>query len=212
MTIKTILTDGVGRNKRSVGVTKDNALQVSVIDPISIELSVEQLTRRKLFYSFLYDGSNNDMNVDGSTPVTFTIASQTTAIKWVSKLRVLVNGTNFDLSASGDFRKFGSAAIAPGLTNGIELFVVQSGLVTPIFTVPVKNMGDFFDYETGYSNFINAVSAQSDFLSIDLDLPEVVVLPPGALDYIGCRINDDLTSLDKLQILASGYQEVVEDE
>jgi hypothetical protein len=195
-----------------MAVSTEGAIYVIQAEPLALELPVEVLTRRKLFFDFFRNSSDSEqMTVDGSvTPVEFTIAAEADKVKWVTQVRFLIEGNNFDLTASGDFRRWGSVAVSPGLTNGIELDVVQGGITSSLFYDPVVNMGDLFNYQTSYENFINAIDAQADFLSVDIQLPQPVTLPAGSSDRMFCRINDDLVDPDFLsfRLLAKGYQEV----
>jgi hypothetical protein len=213
MGLPTRIVDGTG-TKREAAVTEEHALLVSNKERIAIEISAAELTRRKLFFEFFRRDSDDsrNMTVDGSTtPQEFILKSESVAVRWIEYIRIIIEGNNFDLTASGDFRRWGSVASSPGLTNGIELYALQGGTQTDIFYDPVQNMGDLFYYQTEYNNFINAVDAQADFLSVDIEMPQAVALPLGIEDKIVCKINDNLVHADflKFQILAKGYQEVV---
>lgn len=216
MSINSSIKDGEGTS-RLAGVTVDHALKVTQVEERAIYLSPEILTRRKLFIDFLrrLSDDSNDMNVDGSsTAQEFVLVAAESGVRWIDRIRVIIEGNNFDLSASGDFRRWGSVAASPGLTNGTELHVEQGGVTTGIFAESVKTMGDLFYYQSGYENFINAVDSQADFLSIDLQMPVTVALPLGVGDRIVCTINDNLVDADflKFQMIVSGYQEIGSDE
>jgi hypothetical protein len=206
-----------GGQTTEVAVTREGAIYVVAREPIAVELPQEVLTRRKVFQDYLRVGGvptgSQDLHLaDGSvTPVDFEVKAAANEVRWITQLRILIEGTNFDISSSGDFRRFGSVASSPGLTNGIELYAVQGGLTTNLFLEPVQTMGDFFNYQTGYENFSNAVTAQADFLSVDRILPYEVVLPLGVEDKIVCRINDDMVDSNflKMNVIVSGSREVV---
>lgn len=207
------IKDGTG-SQILAKVTKDHALLVSNQTRTIVEISPAELTRRKLFYEYLRRESDDsrDMTVDGSsTPQEFIMASAESSVRFIQLIRFIIEGDNFDLTASGDFRRWGSVATAPGLTNGIEFYALQSGVQTNIFYDPVKTMGDLFNYQTNFTNFINAVDSQADYLSIDIDMPADVALPLGVNDKIVVKINDNLVQANflKLRCLVKGTQEVV---
>jgi hypothetical protein len=213
MSLRTTITDGTG-TKVEAKVTTEHALLVTQQARSAAEIPTEELTRTKLFFDYftrVSDGSR-DMTVDGSvTPQEFILTAGGGSVRWIEYIRIIIEGNNFALSASGDFRRWGSVATAPGLVNGTELFVVQGGVETPIFFDPVHSMGDLFNYQTDYDNFVNAVDAQADFLSIDIAMPAAVALPLGVEDRLVARVNDDLVDADFLtfRILARGYQEII---
>ena len=213
MSIPTVIKDGTGSGTEAQ-VTSEHALLVSNKERIAVEISPAELTRRKLFFEFFKRESDDsrDMTVDGSvTPQEFILTAESEAVRWIEYIRIIIEGNNFDLTASGDFRRWGSIAASPGLTNGIELYAIQSGTRSDIFYDPVQTMGDLFYYQTDYNNFINAVDSQADFLSVDIAMPVAVALPLGVEDKVICKINDNLVDIDflKFQILARGYQEIV---
>lgn len=82
-------------------------------------------------------------------------------------------------------------------------------IVMDIFYDPIKTMGDFFHYQTDYKNFTNAVTAQADFLSIDIKFEMPIALPIGTQDKMVCVINDDLVDASFLtfQIIIKEYQQ-----
>lgn len=196
---------------KRLAVTSDGALQVSIVEGAAAELPIETLTRRKLLRGFLLNNGSNALNVNGSvTPVEFVEAADTTRTKWLTGLRVLLNGTNLEMNTN-DFRRFGAAtAASTPLTNGVELFVVQGGQQTNFFIQPITRMGDFFNYADSYLNIINAITAQSDFLYFDFDFEQPVVIPPGTTDRIVMRVSDNLTAIDLFTCIVRGYQEIID--
>ena len=112
--------------------------------------------------------------------------------------------------ATKDFRRFGvaTAATTP-LPNGINLEIRQGGIITQYFTEPVVVCGDFFSYSDNFLNISNAITNTSDYLNVTFDLLEPVVLPDGSTDNVCFVIRDDLTPIDRFQVIASGYYEVL---
>lgn len=208
MSVGLRIRDGEGSG-REAGVTQDRALKVSVVNRTASDATVEELTRVKQLRSFLQNGGSVDMNVDGSaTPVEFIHEADTGIAKWITGVRFLFHSDNMELDTN-DFRRFGAAAIAPGLANGLTFFVLQGGTQTSFFPDPVKAVGDFMSYADDYTNFINSVGTQTDFLSFDFKFDEPVALPEGSEDKIVVKVEDNLTALDLFKVIVRGYQEVL---
>jgi hypothetical protein len=201
-------------SRRCAKVNSRNALHVTVIDPITVELDPEVLTQRKeLREFFATDGGSKDMNIDGDTTNTlFKIAAQEGTVKWIKAFRIVFHDTNLEMDTN-DVRRFGDAAVSPGLTNGIEVFVNQGGVNTNFFIDPIKAMVDFLPYMArgpdGFTNIPNSITTQEDYLHFDFILNTPVVLPVGSPDYLGINIKDDLTALAFMRGIAAGYQEFV---
>jgi hypothetical protein len=214
MPLKVILINGEGDGTKT-GVTSKNSLKVTNVDPIALELSPEELTRRKQLRDFLVDSSNSkDLNVDGSvTPQIFSIAGETDKIKWISEIRIVLKGANLEVKGQ-DFKRFGLATAAnTPLTNGLKFYVEQGGVTTNFFIDPIKTIGEFMNYaDEEPSNFINAVGSQEDALYFKFLFKDVpITLPQGTVDRIVMEVRDDLTAIDEFRVIASGSQEVSEE-
>lgn len=210
MSIDAIIRDGVG-TRFTAQVNSENALKVyqaniSLAD--EAEGGYESLTRKKQYRDWLRTtGGSESMLVDGSsTPVLFEETSQADRVKWIVSWRLVMNSTYMELETN-DFRRFGTAAIAPGLTNGVQFYFVQGGRQIEVFLEPVKNVGRFLDYADSYTNLVNAVSSQGDYLSFDFVFDQPVALPAGSNDKIVFKVSDDLTALDFMQVVVRGWQE-----
>lgn len=208
MAFPTKIQDGLG-SKRTAKVTGEHALLVTQLDADGFDTPDAVLTRFKLFRSHLKNAGSKDLNVNGSvTPVEFAVTSDPGKVLYVTQLRVLLNGTYFELDTQ-DFRRFGTATAGGSpLTNGILLNAEQGGIITPLFAEPIVRTGNFLDYADDFVNLKNSVSAQSDFLSFDFHFEQPVVLPESVNDRVVMAIRDDLTSLDLFQVVVRGYQEV----
>lgn len=207
MTIKTHLADGTG-TARTVQILPNNALKVQTVPDSSQGIPPESLANLRLFRGFLENAGSNDMNVDGSvTQVEFSVESGLNVNVWVTGVRFLFEGSNLEMSTN-NFRRFGNATSPNNaLTNGILFQTTQSGETVDLFAEPVGFMGDFFTYADDYLNLENSVGTQEDFLSFDFDFEKPVVLPEGITDKISVTVRDDLTAIDKFQVLVRGYQE-----
>lgn len=210
MTIRTQIADGAGTSRAAL-VTENQALRVQVVPESSKGLPPEDLANLRLLRDFLVDsGSSNDMNVDGSTTsVRFDIVSDPGVTKWITGIRILMEGANLEINTN-DFRRFGNATSSnSSLPNGVVIRAEQSGVITNIVAEPIGIIGDFLSYADDFLNLVNAVSNTSDFLSFDFDFDKPVVLAEGGSDSLFILVQDDLTPIDKMQCLARGYQETV---
>jgi len=212
MSIDALIRDGVG-GRFTAQVNSDNALKVyqselSLAD--ESEAGYASLTRKKQYRDWLRTSAGlYEMNVNGSvTPALFEETSQADRVKWIVSWRLILNGTYLELSTN-DFRRFGAAAVAPGLTNGLEFYFVQGGRKIDVFLENVKKIGDFMDYADDYTNLINAVSAQSDYLAFDFVFDQPVSLPAGSNDKIVMKVSDDLTAMELMRVVVRGWQEFI---
>ena len=207
MALKNNITDGTGTDY-AAQVLSNNALKVQSVPESSKGIPPEELANLRLFRGFLENGGSADANVDGSTTsVDFTIESSLNRNLWVTSVRFLFEDRSLEMNTN-DFRRFGTATAAnTALTNGLLFQAEQGGESVNLFADPVVYMGDFFTYADEYLNLINSVGTQEDFLSFDLDFEKPVVLAEGGSDSLRLVIQDDLTAIDKFQVLVRGYQE-----
>ncbi len=213
MTTPVKIKDGTG-SSRGVQVTEGNALKVTVVEPSAAELSTAELARFQ-YFSLNFNRKDVpgdfDLNVDGSvTPVDFRIARQSEQVLYIKRVRFVFHDEQMDMSG-GEARRFASAAASPGLTNGVEFFTDQMGERVDIFNEPVKQMADFWQYTDDFIAVTGALGAGEDFLSWDVEFVKPVVITQGSIDRVSIIINDDLTDINRLRVIASGYREVVPD-
>ena len=203
------IIDGTG-SRRKAKVTLDHALLVTNLDRDGFDTEDAVLTRYKLFRSYLLGpAGSKDMNVNGSsTPVEYSVTSDVGKVLYVTSLRVLLNGTYFELDTQ-DFRRFGTATTGGSpLTNGLTLNAEQGGIVTPLFAEPIQRTGHFMNYADDFVNLKNSVGAQEDFLSFDFHFESPVVLPESVNDRVVMKVQDDLSTILLFQVAVRGYQEV----
>ena len=208
MTIEINIEDGLG-SERTAAVTPRNALLVQTVPVSSVAgIPADTLTAVRLQRKYFLNGGSEAMNVDGSTTsVDFVITAESDLVNWITGFRILMEGTNLEIDTQ-DFRRFGQATSAnTALTNGIDIFVEQSGVRVDIAVEPIGVLGDFLSYADEFTNLANSVSNTSDFISFDFKLDQPVVLPDGSLDRMVIRINDDLTNIDKFVAIGRGYKE-----
>lgn len=203
------ITDGQGSG-RDAFVTENNALKVQIVPETSKGLPPEDLANLRLLRVFLASSGSSAMNVDGSAGAfEFTVASEPGLTKWITGLRLILEGTNLEITTN-DFRRFGAATTAGSpLTNGVIVRAEQSGEIVPICAAPIQRIGEFLSYTDDFLNLINSVSSQSDFLSFDFVFDKPVVLAEGGNDRVVIVIQDDLTAIDRFEAIARGYQEFV---
>jgi hypothetical protein len=211
--IKVLITDGQGFNGQA-GTTGKNSLKVTNVDPISLELTPEELTRRKQLRAFLVNSSNSsDLNVDGSvTPQVFSIKGEADKVKWITEIRIVLKGANLEVKGQ-DFKRFGLATGAnTPLTEGLKFYVEQGGTTTNFFIEPIRTIGEFMNYaDEEPSNFINAVGSQEDALYFKFLFRDVpITLPQGTIDKVVVEVRDNLTAIDEFKVIAAGSQEISE--
>ena len=208
-----ILGSDRGGNSHELAITDQGSIRAEVVSSLGSTVPAEVLTRYKLYYEFLTNISGSkDLIVDGSSsPVEFNILAEEGSIKWIQKLRILIEGERWSTSSSGDMRRFGQVVGTAGLSNGILLQVQQSGNIEDIFIEPIEIMRDFFNYTTDFESFPNAVASGVDFLSMDILFTQAISLPFGVQDKLFCTIQDDLEDpdFDRFEMLAIGYQEIL---
>lgn len=214
MSVKAHITDGLGSQREAL-VTPSNALLVQVLPETSGGVDPADLARQRLLNEFfLNDLGSAEQTVNASvTPVEYRIISQTGLNKWITGFRVIIEANNFEI-ATADFRRYG-AIVAPGLTNGIVIEAVQGGVTTPITVEPIRVAGDYLNYADGFTNFVNAITAQADYLQFTFEFARPIVLLEGSLDRLIIRIRDDLTAAllssgtPRQYAVARGYRESV---
>jgi hypothetical protein len=160
-----------------------------------------------------------EMLVNGSVAgvVNFSLPSISNKIVYCARLRFLFADVKAYLAGTGAFRDFGSIAGSPGipaLTNGLLCAAVQRGVSSDVFTLPVRQLGDFLNYSEGYTSIDNAISSTIDFTEFDIDFPEPLILAPGTTDRITVTIRDNLSVISAagtfLRAIARGYTDDVE--
>jgi len=208
------ITDGLGTG-RTVAVTPANALLVQVLPDTSIGIPGALLSRYRLLSEFFIDGagSSNQVVNGSATPVEFSIRASVGLTKWITGFRVIIEGNGFEL-ATANFRAYG-AIPDPGLPNGIQIEADQGGVITAIANEPVRITGDYLNYATSFTNFVNAITAQADYLQFVFRFEQPIVLTAASTDRVVIRIRDNLTlailssSTPRQYALATGYQESV---
>lgn len=211
MTARIEIKDGTGSGAVAQVSSSTNALLVQQLPESGRGVPANDLSSLRQLRNFFTDSSGSaDQNVDGSTtPVDFNILAEPNTTKWVVGFRLILEGSNLEISTN-DFRRYGNATTAgTALTNGVEIEANQGGVVTSIAAAPVGTIGAYLQWADDFLNLINSVGTQEDYLHFDFTFDRPVVLTEGTLDSLTIRINDDLTSIDKQIAIARGYQEFV---
>ena len=209
MPVDSRIIDATG-GRNGAAVTQANALLVSVLPPSSRGLPASDVANLRQLREYFTDSSgSNDQAVDGSTtPVEFSVRTEPGVTKWLTGFRLILEGVNLEI-ATNDFRRYGAAATSPGLTNGIRVETFQSGVTTPITREPVLTIGEYLQWADDFTNLINSVGSQEDYLHFDFTFDRPVVLAEGSTDALILRVSDDLTAIDKHLAVARGYQETL---
>ena len=207
MPVSSQIVDGTG-DGFAAAVNAQNALRTNAIPLTSRGFSASDLANLRQLREFLRDESGSiNLNADGSTtPIEFSLEAIEGVTRWVTGVRLIFEGGNLEISTN-DFRRFGTAATSPGLTNGVEIETEQQGQTVTITKAPVVTIGDFLTYSNAYLNLANSVAAGTDFLRFDFRFDQPIVLVEGSIDRLLIRISDDLTPILKFQAIARGYEE-----
>ena len=214
MSVKTEIQDG-GGSSRTASVTEDRALLVTSLPTSSQGVPSSVLTRLRQLREFFTDSAGaTNQRVDGSTtPVEYTVEAAPNLTKWITGFRIIIEANGFEISTA-DFRDYGATG-SPGLTNGIDIEAFQGGVTTSISASPIQTSGDYLNYADDFTNFVNAITSQADYLQFVFKLDEPVVLTDGSEDKLIIRINDDLVTALQSTVgaqqyaIARGYQETV---
>ena len=214
MSVKTEIQDG-GGSSRAARVTEARALLVSTLPTSSRGIPPGDLANLRQLREFFTDSAGaTNQRVDGSvTPVEYTVDAGLGVTKWITGFRLIIEANGFEI-ATTDFRQYGATG-APGLTNGIDAEAFQGGVTTAISASPIQTAGDYLNYADEFTNFVNAITSQADYLQFVFRFDQPVVLTVGSADKLIIRINDDLVTALQSTVgaeqyaIARGYQETV---
>lgn len=150
------------------------------------------------------------MNVDGSvTPVEFSIDFDPVFLRTFTHLKFrLESGNSLDINKD-DRESFGSAGL---LINGIEIeSFTDSNIeakIAPIIPIPIRNLKDLLMC-CDLSRFHNYLrhNTSNDLIVATIELPSPIILHWSVEEKIIVRINDNLSSLDLLEVYGYGTQE-----
>lgn len=177
------------------------------VQAISGTVRVRASEVENLLKEYLMDGGSNSMAVDGSgVPVSFTINSNPDGgqDKVIEILKFICTDTNIKVQDS----KF--LGLNTALANGILVQFYKNGVLT--YSEPlIKNTPDILGQWANTQTQRDIIGQSGgDYLESSFNLVEQnlqFILEAGSNDYIECLIQDDLTSLDSLRLLATGFLE-----
>lgn len=206
MSTPTTIVDGRGTETR-VGVTSNGALKVAIQPTPARDIASAEVSMRRYSSSFFEDANGADMNVDGSVAsVDFSVRSVPDRVVYITQVRMIFHGGSMVISGN-DSRRFSTAYGTGGMPNGIEFIAKQGNVLTNIFALPIKVLGDFYAYQDSFINDGDAVAVGVDFFMAVFNFDNPIVLHPALLDRLIIRVNDDLTALDLWNSLARGWYE-----
>lgn len=190
-------------------VATNGGLCVVVAPRPPSQWTAQEVEQKKSLVGLLATAAgSSDLGVDGSvTEVDFVAGAPAAKIHWVTEVRLTLHSSLMKLD-SNEIRRFGPAAAAPGLTNGLRLIARQNGAEVDLWTsAGVKNLGDFYRYSETVQGVTDGVSAGVDFVVVRLILPVPIGLYPGSKDQVILRIQDDLTTLTLFEAVCLGWSE-----
>lgn len=220
MSVKGQILDGLGQGY-TAQVGPNNALLVQVLPDTSKGVPPADLTALRQLREFftnpaLGDPINQRVNATLAAPVEFSVLASSGLTKWITSFRLNIESQTVQLN-SAEFRSYG--ATVAGLTNGVQIEAVQSGVTTNIASEPVRIIGDYLNYSDNAGiNFVNALTTTMDFLQFTFTFDKPVVLAEGSSDRLTIRIRDNLVAAltsggapagvpARQYAIASGYQE-----
>ena len=217
MTIKTRITDGKGRGKEAC-VTDENALLTSniAIPPTDLGSPV------RIFRQYLTDdgtsSGSTDMRVDGSTTnVDFYISSAPDADRYIDTISIAI------ADAGATLNQFGNIG---ALTNGVEIFYEDPELGNVIIGDALVSNFEFVRLCAGGVHGIgsgstsyraNNVQGNSEGYLMHIDFSEVfgvpwgVRLPKDSTLRLVVRIKDNVSGVDKFDMIAYGFDRIIND-
>ncbi len=149
------------------------------------------------FRGFVTNGGSSNLNVNGSvTPVEFTITPPVGKTWYIHNISLVLEDNAIN------FTKFGGIL---ALTNGVDFKVKQNGLLEELLT-NIKNNGEFYTF----ANQVLLESSAIDILVIQVNIKTntgtTFKLINSTSDNFKVVINDDLTAINKFQIVVRGYE------
>ncbi len=151
------------------------------------------LSQRKFFE----DSGSPDLNVDGSsTPVEFLVTPTAGKIFYIHSISIVIEDNAIN------FTKFGGIT---ALTNGLDFKVTENGL-SEVILANIKTNGEFYTF----ANNVILESASIDILVAHINIKQStgtsIKLIAGSSDNLKIVINDNLTSINKFQVVVRGYE------
>ena len=207
MAINTALVDGTGSgNQAHVDDEKNLGVSVAGLPPKNPEG-----TTRIFREYFSTSAGVTDMRVDGSvTPVDFYIEPTAIGDRYVDSINFVIS------DAGADLNEFGAIT---ALTNGVEIFyedqslgnvAIHEGIQTNFDMIrlcqgnPAFGSGNTAFLASNVVGLSEAYIGTLDFSTV-FGLPWGLRLPQGSPLRLVVRIKDNITAIDKFDIIAYGY-------
>jgi hypothetical protein len=217
MTIKTKLLDGKGTGKELHITSENEALITSTQVPPVTDVSLIRPFRQY----FTDDGTSTgstDMRVDGSTTnVDFYISASIDGDRYIDTISIAIADTGATLNQFGNIG---------ALTNGIEIFYEDASLGDVTIAEDLVSNFEFLRMCAGGVHGIgsgatsykaNNVQGNSEGYIMSLDFSEVfglpygIKIPKGTTLRLVTRIKDNVSGVDKFDIIAYGFDRIIND-
>ena len=182
--------DTIGQESGATVLSKLDQIDNSLDENLS---PFPGLSQRKFFENT----GSLDLNVDGSsTPVEFLVTPNTGKIFYVYSISIVIEDNAIN------FTKFGGII---ALTNGLDFKVTENGL-SEVTLTNIKTNGQFYTF----ANNVILESATIDILVAHINIKQStgtsIKLIDSNSDNLKIVINDNLTSINKFQVIARGYE------
>lgn len=196
-----VITDNSTKNKRLLLGDKGQILASIVpVDVPTIGTPNELVFTSGFLGSTGLDSDNINLNVDGSTtPQTFFVNSKELSDVFITKVTIIMEGTNFG------YDKFGNV---PALTNGFEIGIEETGKETLITNAKTgaELITQFAqEYLQRFSKGANDIELFSFDIQDIMQKTGGIRIGRGTNNKVFARVNDDLTGLTGLSVRIFGY-------
>ena len=217
MALKTTISNGAGTNLEAE-VTEERALRVNDNRLPPVDVRIKPFRQYLTDDGLPSDGSNFDMQVDGSsTNVDYYIASSSDSERYIDSISIVI------ADASAALNKFGNIT---ALSNGVEIFYEDSTLGNVVIADSLKTNFEFIrlcgagasPIGTGSNSYrASNVEGNSEGYIMTLDFSDQFGMPWGihlaknSTLRLVVRIKDNTTGVDAFNMIAYGYDRVVDE-
>jgi hypothetical protein len=177
----------------------DMNLENSSVDSFRIEVTSTQASKPVWYMDVLaLEGAA------GSQPQKFSIKANNSSRFYAKSLLVeIANNISTTLADNSMYNLDYTSFLGESMTLGLQFSVTSNNEL--LRTYIVKDLGDMMGRGFLIKNAIS--NGTNTYLTLQLDLPEPIILDSQFIDEISITVNDDLSGLSKFRTTAIGYEE-----
>jgi hypothetical protein len=191
-----------GQYLKLCDATSNRVYYGTILNVVTNTLTLDTPLDSDISAGAVAQGTNTNMNVDGTTPKTFLLRGSGPFLGFsVDVTRIMFRMTT---ATATDFGKFGDIS---ALTNGVVIRVVN-GITTNIANI--KNNGDIANLAYDYTPYDTSNPGQGVFgigarltFSGQSKIGSIIRIKPG--EDLEVIIQDDLTGITEFKIMAQGH-------